>query len=369
MATNTSLYVPPHRRHAASSLMWTPSLFSIPPIDEAFLESLDFFSRHLYTSSIILRYLTHVKNIYKEDPNIEARFVKRRTNICQASSKLFVNVYTKAMREIDYRTDCRLVSNDHVKRFLDLGCAPGGFSQWIIRNNRYCTGVGFTLPPELGGFPMEFDAPGRYTYFYQDITQNSELIGCQNNDDGGSGPQFDLCIAGCMFRNTETDACNYNSEFRWSRNRHFLRYFQLLAALKNLQEGGTLILVFNIRTHITVTEIICSLSCCFERLIPVKPDNAYAIRSSFYLVGVNYKREKTQKSTFLERLRAALDFIGTVDANWDFQKPLLLEGSQDQILAKWGSFVLEHYQVMWEVQARAIEKDLSAVLKLNNNPR
>ncbi len=368
MATNTSLYIPPYRRNAASSLMWTPSLISIPPIDEVFVESLDFFNKHLYKSSIVLRYLVHLKKIYRDDPNSEVRFTKHKIHIGETSASSSLYTYTIAMREIDYRTDFRLVSNDRVKRFLDLGCAPGGFSEWIIKNNRSCTGVGFTLPPELGGFPMKFDAPGRYKYFYQDITQNAELISCQNNNDSAGGPQFDLCIAGCMFRSTEKDESNYYALPLRSRSRQFLRYFQLLAALNNLQEGGTLILVFNIKAHLCLIEIVCSLSCCFERLISVKPKNVFAIRSSFYLIGINYKREKTQTSTLLERLQAALDLIQTTDTNCDLQKPLLLEGSDDQILTEWAPFVLEHYQAMWEVQARAIESDLSTTMKIIDNP-
>jgi hypothetical protein len=74
-----------------------------------------------------------------------------------------------------------------------------------------------------------------------------------------------------------------------------------------------------------------------------------------------------QKLNILERLRTALDLVRTMDTDWDSQKPLLLEGTDDQIVKQWGSFVLEHYQVMWQAQARAIEQDLSSITKVINN--
>ncbi len=246
-----------------------------------------------------------------------------------------------------------------------MGCAPGGFSRWIIKNNPSCTGVGVTLSPEMGGFRMEYNSPGRYEYFYQDITENLDLICCQNNDaDRGIGLQFDLCIAGCVFRDPEKDIINCDTQFLWSRKRQLLRYSQLLIALGNLQEGGTLILVFNLRPYLSQTEIICMLSCCFERLVPVKPKSVHAIRSSYYLVGVNYKRDAAQKLNLLGRLRSALDLVRSIGIDLNFQQPLLLEGTYDQIVKTWGSFVLEHYQIMWETHAKAIEKDLFFVKKV-----
>jgi hypothetical protein len=170
-----------------------------------------------------------------------------------------------------------------------------------------------------------------------------------------------------MFRNPEMDASNCDAQPLWSRSRQLLRYSQLLIALGNLQEGGTLILVFNLRPHIYQVEIVCLLSCCFERLFPIKPKSVHGIRSSYYLVGVNYKSDVAQKLNILERLRTALDLVRTMDTDWDSQKPLLLEGTDDQIVKQWGSFVLEHYQVMWQAQARAIEQDLSSITKVINN--
>lgn len=363
--TNTPLYIPPHRRKVALMASSNSTL----PIDEDFVARADFFGKYLYQSSRALRDLVRAKKLYKEDPQIDARFAERKLNDGKALPEMYLGIYKKAMREIDFHTDFSLISRDRIKRFLDLGCAPGGFSRWILENNPSCTGLGFTLPPALGGFRVEFTSPGRYEYFYRDITDKPELICYQDNVDGTTGPQFDLCIAGCTYRSTETSTSNWDSVALWSHSRQRLLYCQLLAALTNLQVGGTLIMVCNLGPHISKIEIICLLSYCFEHLLPIKPKTVRGIRSSYYLVGRNYKPEETHKTNLLERLRTAMKTVTTIDTACDLRNPSLLEGSNDQILAKWGPFALRHYEAMWDWQARAIEEDLDSIKNNNKNRR
>ncbi len=111
--------MPRHRRNVTSLHMWTPPSNYIPPMDEDYLASLDFFQRYLYDNSPVLRYLVHLKKIYKEDPKIEACFVERKSSNGQVPHELYLNIYTKNMREIDHHTDYSVVSNGCVKRFLD----------------------------------------------------------------------------------------------------------------------------------------------------------------------------------------------------------------------------------------------------------
>jgi len=39
-------------------------------------------------------------------------------------------------------------------KFLDLGCAPGGFSAFLLDDPRCLAGFGVTLPSNCGGFPV-----------------------------------------------------------------------------------------------------------------------------------------------------------------------------------------------------------------------
>ncbi|CAF3496703.1 unnamed protein product [Rotaria socialis] len=358
MASSTSVYIPPHRRNVESLQKCASVINSTPLINEVDLVKFDFFYKHLYNNSVLLRRLYHIRNIYKEDPNTEEHFTKRRITCGKAPSEFHLNTFIMAMEEIESNNNICLVSQDRIKHFLDLGCAPGGFSRWIIENNPSCTGLGITLPPDLGGFHMVFDAPGRYRYLYEDVTKNPETIWCQDGVYQGIEPQFDLCIAGCIFRSPEINENSDDDQPACSRSRRVLRYSQLLTALTNLQKNGTLILVFNIRPFLFQVEILCLLSCCFESLLPVKPKRVHIIRSSYYLIGVNYKPEKAQKMNLLGRLRTVLDFMKKADSSWHYDNALLMEGTPDQIITEWTPFVLEHYQPMWEVQMNAIEHRL-----------
>ena len=49
-----------------------------------------------------------------------------------------------------------------MRRFLDLGCAPGGFAACLLQDHLLgplSVGYGVSLPPELGGFQMAITTP------------------------------------------------------------------------------------------------------------------------------------------------------------------------------------------------------------------
>lgn len=45
-----------------------------------------------------------------------------------------------------------------VRRFLDLGCAPGGFAAWVLAENAGAEGIGLTLSAEDKGLRMHLDS-------------------------------------------------------------------------------------------------------------------------------------------------------------------------------------------------------------------
>ena len=52
--------------------------------------------------------------------------------------------------------------------YVDLGCAPGGFSGFLTSDERCAQGVGYTLALDLGGFPVLVSDP-RLTVHYTDL--------------------------------------------------------------------------------------------------------------------------------------------------------------------------------------------------------
>lgn len=82
--------------------------------------------------------------------------------------------------------------------FLDLGCAPGGFSAFLLSHASCSWGVGVTLPPEVG-FPVLIDralagVPGRYAVSFGHIleveaSQLATAVGFQ---------RVSLCLCDCQ---------------------------------------------------------------------------------------------------------------------------------------------------------------------------
>ena len=52
--------------------------------------------------------------------------------------------------------------------YVDLGCAPGGFSGYLLSDERCVKGTGYTLCTKLGGFPVIIENP-RLTVNYTDL--------------------------------------------------------------------------------------------------------------------------------------------------------------------------------------------------------
>ena len=66
--------------------------------------------------------------------------------------------------------------------FLDIACAPGGFSQYLLDHFPNSFGRGITLPENFGGFPVCVQTPhyhphngnSRFQLFYFDLLSMSD---------------------------------------------------------------------------------------------------------------------------------------------------------------------------------------------------
>jgi len=66
-------------------------------------------------------------------------------------------------------------------RFLDLGCAPGGFSACLLQDEMFgSTSVGFgvSLPPHMGGFSMGFASDRHFVQFEDIMLLESSRMAC-----------------------------------------------------------------------------------------------------------------------------------------------------------------------------------------------
>ncbi|KAJ3183285.1 hypothetical protein HDU85_002311 [Gaertneriomyces sp. JEL0708] len=370
-------YVPPHRRQqAASNAPAAPPVLKDAPRIPTGGDDLDFLHKHLIQVSTLLASLQKAKEAFENDPQVEQMFRRNRAigvtpsnadseKATTKPSSTFANQFHGAMEEVD--SSSRGAVSGSVKRFLDLGCAPGGFSRWILEHNPNSMGMGVTLPPEMGGIPMVMEGiledSSRYRCEYRDVTESPGSIrwSLQPDTKGQSHPEYcDLVIAGSIYRDHETiDPSRDKPPPLRKRSRQLLAYSQLLAALQNLEQGGTLVMVCNMKPQLHNVEMLHLLRNVFGELIPVKPTAVHTIRSSFYLVGLRYDRDAAIAARLMEQLERALKTIDVSDEVTGVQSCLVLEGSEDAIKDKLTDYALSFYQPLWNAQLEAIEAKMS----------
>jgi hypothetical protein len=93
------------------------------------------------------------------------------SNPTEAGTTFMHNQFEAVFASIDKTLD-GMFSKNHIGTFLDLGCAPGGFSKFILENTPSSRGLGVTLP----GIPISLQgtaltANGRYRVHDGDITR------------------------------------------------------------------------------------------------------------------------------------------------------------------------------------------------------
>ena len=124
------------------------------------------------------------------------------------------------------------------KRFLDIGCAPGGLCAYFIKDLGW-SGVGFTLQIERGGLKVRFKDPNLEVHF----CDMSDMESVRTiTDSVATMPKFDFINCGVVMGKHQMESIGEDREtalqvLRVNRN-------QFLAALKHLAEGGDLFWVF-----------------------------------------------------------------------------------------------------------------------------
>ncbi|KAI9098821.1 hypothetical protein DFS34DRAFT_649524 [Phlyctochytrium arcticum] len=377
-------YVPPHRRGDGKAT-GTPPPVVAPAAEPQLIGSnfpyeLNFFHENLYRRSPLLRSLHLLKDEFEKDENVERMFQKNRATSVHtmspaaskdsALSSRFADQFKGAMNEIDRQAAGRL--KNRITRFLDLGAAPGGFSKWILEENEGATGMAVTLSPEMDGLPMVLEGalsdPTRYRSTYRDVTDRPmdiSFIRPSESDppteaDYVPQPACDLVIAGSIYRDHSTaDPSRTSPPPIRGRSRQQLAISQILTALANLMEGGTMIVVSNMKPLLYNLEILCFLHPLFEQLIPVKPTGVHTIRSSYYLVALGFKREDAVATGAYTKLQEALEKIAASDEILGFEGCLLLKEDESVIIDKWADYILEFFQPFWQSQTEALQAKLT----------
>mmetsp|Transcript_5382 Transcript_5382/g.13011 ORF Transcript_5382/g.13011 Transcript_5382/m.13011 type:complete len:465 (-) Transcript_5382:102-1496(-) len=203
--------------------------------------------------------------------------------------------------------------------FLDLGCAPGGFSSFLLNDARCKNGFGVTLPSKVGGFPVRLKSD-RY------LVQRADLFELGPDDLLASDVHICICDAQYLRNETAWDAqyrgvrCRGKQHGVWA-----LLCKQFWLAMTKLNAGGVLIFRFGWRDDedlATVWYKKCALRLfsllhdLFDVVNDVKSDHYNALQSSFYVCCTGFNRQKFLARQVAKLLGKNFNYLITTPV-WD----------------------------------------------------
>jgi hypothetical protein len=326
------------------------------------------------------------KLYFSGDPNISAHYDNKREQYRQQTDamrstfrKEFEQTFAEFNNEVGRGS---LFSNDNIGTFLDLGCAPGGFSKFILDNNKGSVGLGITLPDDVGvalstqGTCLEDKSRYRLeladltTVDFESIRTMYPLPSRTTAVDG-----YDLVIAGATPTVNPIPLPNHAT----------LALMQLHAILYNLRLGGSAVIVVDTKPFLWLIEMFRVLRQVFDSVEAVKGNKLHhdAIRSSAYIVCTGFLSPMSSIEIvpkLRERVTKALEYVGTITAaeggdghdatvkegeeraiqtqsdsiEWYSEPVIFAPEGPDALFDSEHRFILDFMEPLWEAQINAI---------------
>ncbi|KAI8974609.1 hypothetical protein BD414DRAFT_424300 [Trametes punicea] len=185
-------------------------------------------------------------------------------------------------------------------RFLDLGCAPGGFSAHILKTNPDARGVGISLPESQGGHALLLDEAylPRYEYLEHDLLEYDLLPLACHSARGRRGSLLStsllhhhdlVMLDGSALRtyhapssielNGSAPATTCRVSYGFT-----LLLAQLIIALSSIKPGGTIVMRLARIESYPAAHLVYLLDALSNTLVVHKPRRMHAPRASFYVV-------------------------------------------------------------------------------------
>jgi 23S rRNA U2552 (ribose-2'-O)-methylase RlmE/FtsJ len=253
-------------------------------------------------------------------------------------------------------------------RVLDIGMAPGGFAQTVLRKHRDARIRGITLPSKMGGLRMML--PGwkynlKIRIEFVDIMMLANEMGCPatslpthhpdiakfSSDRPFRNETFDLVFCGAT--GATTQRAHAGAEHHESHKRLRLATSQLVFALQRLRNQGSLVLVMHKPESFDTAEIIRTFTKCSSvRLF--KSKTKHAITSSFYMVAMDVDTQsEAMQSAILEWKKQWED--ATFQSNGALSTcPRISEDQVREMLAEFGPQLIDLAMPLWKTQADAL---------------
>lgn len=340
------------------------------------------FEQQIRDLSPVFSQLLSIKYEYRIHPDVVEKFDARREqqlHTSSASNASYRIEWEKVIWAIS-EAHGQCFQHDRVHRFLDLGCSPGGFSNWLLESNPAAEGVGVTLPNGQARFPIDtsgtYLSQSRYQLLFGDIIDItlSSIPGSTNPLTRLGAPdgilrQYDFIVAGAF--PTLADNVSF-----WHRTK--LALCQVLIAFVNIEAGGSLMLVIKTKPFRWLVELVALLRRSFAVVTATGGRGSHAIRSSSYLICRRFRATSEQRKTAIETIRSALRILddltsgatpshqNTGDGHRNERSvPLLERCSDEQLIQREGTSFLELLEPQWQAQERAIRDDLKRCTHLS----
>ncbi|KAG8936044.1 hypothetical protein FRC02_004957 [Tulasnella sp. 418] len=243
---------------------------------------------------------------------LDAHFTKLRQRSAISSSRgderFWIRKMYSSMAEMD--SALGLIPRLKPFRFLDLGCAPGGYSTYILEKCINSTGVGITLPVEDGGhvFAMsEKYLQDRYEVHYQDLTTYDAAAPSRVAKDDSPLP----------FPKHSFDFVILDGHPLWSRQYDWntawvLLVSQLLIVLHAVKAGGSLFVKLDRPESPFGARFMYLLDSISTTMKTIKPNTVHGNRGTFYALarGVRLDEQTERFIQTLQDLRMKYELAG-----------------------------------------------------------
>ncbi|KAH8103334.1 hypothetical protein BXZ70DRAFT_985344 [Cristinia sonorae] len=330
----------------------------------------------IHARSPIFARLLDAKNTYRAHPAVEERFQYSR-----ARQHATIDAPNYGFR-VDFENVINFINGENggflqgnrVARFLDLGCAPGGFSNWILDTNLDARGVGVNLPDDEAKIKLDDTAchlrGPRYQVILEDVIRWAKSCVAEGTNPtlrlaritavSGVDPingSFDLVLGGAF--------PTMQAFFPWW-HRTQLSFSQVFIAFSCLREGGSFILVTSSKPYRSLIELLALLRLSFATVTACKGPS-HKTRSSSYLVCRGFHSQG--RRTAINSLRSALmklDNFSRLPPENDNEggyhnersQSFLFSCSDEELLRNEQEFFLKIFEPQWKAQLEAIENDL-----------
>ncbi|KIO30245.1 hypothetical protein M407DRAFT_225084 [Tulasnella calospora MUT 4182] len=288
-----------------------------------------------------------------EDPSLDAHFQNWKAVSAQPSTaetaSNWLKTYCKSMHEMNRQMK---FIPDGPLNFLDLGCAPGGYSKCALETNPRATGTGLCLPFHDGGhlFMLPTYMRTRYTVHYADMTKYSLRKG-ETTDLAPPLPfppaSFDLIIADGHPLHTR--------EFN-ERVPHVLLVTQLIITLEAIKEGGTIFIKLSKPASFTTASVLYLLDSICSSLETIKPRTVHGNRGTFYAIARGVQRGEAMEGYVDILYKMRQDFLnGALDLDnvlSHYEQIITLARLREIYIPR----LIELGTPVWEVQREHLER-------------